>query len=138
IYETAGFRPVARLPWNDEYAPPGWNKKAFEEFNNGEPDVVFFVYDPSYYGGARNVPVFDDYDAAVAEQTRQLRALQEPPQTQQARGGPINLDDLAQKYARGGMAKAKPKGYAAGGMVSQYDPAMIDQIVNRVRGAGRG
>jgi hypothetical protein len=138
IYETAGFRPVARLPWNDEFAPPNWDKQAFKKYNNGEPDVVFFVYDPSYYGGARNVPVFDDYDAAVAEQTRQLRALQEPPQTQQARGGPINLDDLAQKYARGGMAKAKPKGYAAGGMVSQYDPAMIDQIVNRVRGAGRG
>jgi hypothetical protein len=36
------------------------------------------------------------------------------------------------------MAKAKPKGYAAGGLVAQYNPAMIDQIVNRVRGAGRG
>ena len=32
----------------------------------------------------------------------------------------------------------QPKGYAAGGLVSRYDPSTIDQIVNRVRGAGRG
>jgi hypothetical protein len=75
IYETAGFRPVARLPWNDEFAPPNWDKETFSKFNNGEPDVVFFVYDPDYYGGAVDVPVFNDYGDAVAEQDRQLQAL---------------------------------------------------------------
>jgi len=75
IYETAGFRPVARLPWNDEFAPPNWDKETFSNFNNGEPDVVFFVYDPDYYGGAVDVPVFNDYGDAVAEQDRQLQAL---------------------------------------------------------------
>jgi hypothetical protein len=75
IYETAGFRPVARLPWNDEFAPPNWDKETFSNFNNGEPDVVFFVYDPDYYGGAVDVPTFNDYGDAVAEQDRQLQAL---------------------------------------------------------------
>jgi hypothetical protein len=46
--------------------------------------------------------------------------------------------DLPPDFARGGDVRSRVKGYAAGGMVSQYDPAMIDQIVNRVRGAGRG
>jgi hypothetical protein len=75
IYETAGFRPVARLPWNDEFAPPNWEKETFSNFNNGEPDVVFFVYDPDYYGGAVDVPVFNDYGDAVVEQDKQLQAL---------------------------------------------------------------
>jgi len=65
IYESVGFRPVARLPWNDEFAPPGWDKNAFSEYNNGEPDVVFFVHDSEYFGGATDVPVVTDYDDAV-------------------------------------------------------------------------
>jgi hypothetical protein len=76
IYETVGFRPVARLPWNDEFAPPNWDKETFSKYNNGEPDVVFFVYDPDYYGGAVDVPTFNDYDKAVAEQDRQLQSLE--------------------------------------------------------------
>jgi hypothetical protein len=65
IYELVGFRPVARLPWNDEFAPPGWDKNAFSEYNNGEPDVVFFVHDSEYFGGATDVPVVTDYNDAV-------------------------------------------------------------------------
>ena len=65
IYESVGFRPVARLPWNDEFAPPGWDKNAFSEYNNGEPDVVFFVHDAEYFGGATDVPVVTNYDDAV-------------------------------------------------------------------------
>jgi hypothetical protein len=77
IYEAAGFKPVARLPWNDEFAPPGWNKDTFNDFNNGEPDVVFFVYDPNYFGGATDVPRFTDYDEAVAAQDAELARLGE-------------------------------------------------------------
>tara|TARA_R110000803_G_scaffold127432_1_gene194874 strand:- start:48 stop:2117 length:2070 start_codon:yes stop_codon:yes gene_type:complete len=77
IYETAGFKPVARLPWNDEFAPPGWDKNTFNDFNNGEPDVVFYVYDPNYFGGAADVPRFADYDEAVAAQDAELARLGE-------------------------------------------------------------
>lgn len=47
IYETHGFKPVAKMKWNDEYIPEGWNKDNFKDYNNGEPDVVFMVYDPN-------------------------------------------------------------------------------------------
>ena len=45
-YNTIGFEPVAKMKWNDEYIPEGWNKENFKDYNNGEPDVVFMVYDP--------------------------------------------------------------------------------------------
>ena len=78
IYETVGFRPVAKLKWNDEYAPPGWDKEVFKKFQNGEPDVAFFVYDPDYTGknGVANVPYVDDYDDAVALQNAEVRKLE--------------------------------------------------------------
>jgi hypothetical protein len=89
IYETVGFRPVARLPWNDEYAPAGWNKETFAKYNNGEPDVVFFVHDPEYFGGAKDVPVVNEYDQAVALQDQAL----------------AQLSGRAQGFARGGSVK---------------------------------
>jgi len=77
IYEAAGFRPVAKLKWNDEYAPPGWDKKVFEDYQNGEPDVVFFAYDPDYMGsgGVRDIPYVNDYDEAVALQNAEVRRV---------------------------------------------------------------
>ena len=41
IYKKAGFRVVSRTPFNEEYAPEGWNKE-----KHGTPDVVAMVYDP--------------------------------------------------------------------------------------------
>ena len=75
IYEAVGFRPVARLPWNDEFAPPDWDKATFSKYNNGEPDVVMFVYDPDYFGEAVDVPVFTDYDEALAVQDAEVARL---------------------------------------------------------------
>ena len=69
------FRPVARLPWNDEFAPPDWDKATFSKYNNGEPDVVMFVYDPDYFGEAVDVPVFTDYDEALAVQDAEVARL---------------------------------------------------------------
>jgi hypothetical protein len=73
IYESVGFRPVARLPWNDEFSPNGWDKNTFSEYNNGEPDVVFFIHDSEYFGGATDVPVVTDYDDAVQLQNEALK-----------------------------------------------------------------
>ncbi len=73
IYELVGFRPVARLTWSDEFAPPKWDKNAFSKYNNGEPDVVFFVHDSEYFGGAADVPVVNDYDDAVRLQNEALK-----------------------------------------------------------------
>jgi len=86
IYETVGFRPVAKLKWNDEYAPLGWDKEVFKKFQNGEPDVAFFVYDPDYTGmnGINNIPYVDDYDDAVALQNAEVRKLE--PRVKQVLG----------------------------------------------------
>ena len=83
IYETVGFRPVARVKWNDEFAPKppfaakAWDKQTFAEFNNGEPDVILFVYDPKYFGGLdRNkLPLFEDFDEAAKIQDAELAKL---------------------------------------------------------------
>jgi hypothetical protein len=42
IYERNGFVIASRIPFNEEYAPEGWNKEA-----HGTPDVVAMVYDPA-------------------------------------------------------------------------------------------
>ncbi len=79
IYETLGFRPVSRVKWDDTQAPDGWNKETFAEYNNGEPDLVFFVYDPNYFGGVKidELPIFTDYDEAQKIQTKALADLEE-------------------------------------------------------------
>lgn len=46
IYAKSGFVPVARLKWNDDYAPDGWDYSTYSAFNSGRPDVVFMAYDP--------------------------------------------------------------------------------------------
>lgn len=74
IYEAHGFKPVAKMKWDDEYIPEGWNKDNFKDYNNGEPDVVFMVYDPNNdiekkkkeaeekYGKKNEIPYIYDYD----------------------------------------------------------------------------
>ena len=55
-YAHVGMRPVARTPWNDELAKkymPDWDKKLYKDFNNGEPDVIYYAYDPKYHGPYR-------------------------------------------------------------------------------------
>ena len=41
IYKKYGFKTVARLAFNCEFAPSDWNYNLFEKYNNGKPDVVF-------------------------------------------------------------------------------------------------
>lgn len=73
IYSKSGFRAVARLAWDDKYAPPDWDKTTFAKFNSGRPDVVFMVHDAKALAyragtGAR----VKDYDAGIAAQRAAL------------------------------------------------------------------
>ena len=47
IYAKSGFVPVARLKWDDDYAPDGWNYELYQRYNGGRPDVVFMAHDPA-------------------------------------------------------------------------------------------
>ena len=60
LYSPLGLKVVARLAWDDTQSPPGWSKDTFKRYNNGEPDVVFMVYDPDHsadYTGKEGVRV---------------------------------------------------------------------------------
>ena len=43
-YFNFGFVPVARVKWNDEFAPEDWEKETFKIYNKGKPDVVLMAY----------------------------------------------------------------------------------------------
>ena len=76
LYSRNGFRPVARVPFNRDYAPDGW---PFDIA--GEPDVVLMIKDTDgdsglpeigsggYASIRDSIPLTDDYDAAMAMQT---------------------------------------------------------------------
>ena len=57
-YSKFGFKAVSRTAFNEEYKPmikngdavKDWDFETYQIFNNGRPDVVFFIYD----GGNRN------------------------------------------------------------------------------------
>lgn len=76
IYSEAGFVPVARLKWNDDYAPDDWNYTVYSRYNGGRPDVVFMAHDPtsvdSRYqnGSGRYVESYDDGIDAVRARLR--------------------------------------------------------------------
>ena len=80
FYTAHGFRPVARIPWDEGEAPPGWNKTTFAKFNSGEPDVVFMVYDPQFRGAydlqvQKGTPLLkgkNNYGRGVLAQTRAI------------------------------------------------------------------
>ena len=73
VYERHGFVPVARLKFNDKYAPADWNYE-----RDGRPDVIFYVHNgdsveaiiSSHYErhDLSRVPYVKDYDEGTAKQ----------------------------------------------------------------------
>ncbi|MFF0279334.1 hypothetical protein ACFYSW_03390 [Rhodococcus aetherivorans] len=51
LYAEAGLVPAARVRWNDDYSPAGWDYDNFRAFNHGRRDVVFLADDPDRVGG---------------------------------------------------------------------------------------
>jgi len=60
IYAKNGFEPVARLPFNEEFAPHGWQDTVLKS----KPDVVFFAYNPNGDFKIGDGQKFDDFDKA--------------------------------------------------------------------------
>lgn len=61
IYIKNGFRPVARMKFNEEYAPDGWKESTLKD----KPDVVFFVLDPVGEYKKGEGEYFEDYGDAL-------------------------------------------------------------------------
>ena len=80
IYSMQGFKVVARVGWNEEFKDPDWNKKDYADFNDGEPDVVYMVYDKNHqiaYTGRNEGTLVGDPDAAIALQDEAIAELEE-------------------------------------------------------------
>ena len=69
FYAHFGLQPTARIPFDDDYKPDGWNYSLYDKYNNGKPDVVFMRFDPDRVG-VPYVPgdgdFVADYDAGLA------------------------------------------------------------------------
>jgi len=76
-YAAHGFVATSRMSWDESQSPNNWSKKAFGEFNNGEPDVVMMVLDKAFMGryDIKDGKRFDDYGKALAAQTRAAKKL---------------------------------------------------------------
>lgn len=74
LYGRNGFRAVARMPFNEEYAPEGWDYGHYAAYNNGRPDVVFMAHDPAhgkpYQAG--DGPTVSEWDHGVEAQQKAL------------------------------------------------------------------
>ena len=129
IYSRVGFRPVARLPWNDEFAPLNWDKQTFDDFNGGEPEIYFFVYDPFYYGEATTAPLVQNYDAAVRLQDKALEsplALPAPEVEESDRASAVAADE----------SKATPDPGMSESQAQQEVQDSINATLQLLRGEG--
>lgn len=66
MYSQAGFRPVGKLAFDTDYAPPGWDYKKMDPFNEGKPDLTFMTYNPNPRPGSEVLGAgVDPYDFAA-------------------------------------------------------------------------
>lgn len=107
MYALHGFRAVARTKWNDDYAPDGWNKDTFKEFNNGKPDVVFMVHDPEYFDAYTHAdgPVIAEYDDGAKAQAEALANIKQVRRTDPPK--PVSALSIFTGLDKRGLAKAK-------------------------------
>ena len=110
-YSRFGFRPVARVTFNDEYAPPKWN---FEE--NGRPDNVFMVRDPENKLG---LPEYDAY--SEVRDSVPLVSYEEALKLQQEA-----IDKVASEKPKGAvLASEKP---SVSGQSNVLSPSSTDTV----------
>jgi hypothetical protein len=118
FYAPHGFKAVARTKWNDDFAPDGWSKEAFSEFNDGQPDVVFMVYDPAKMDGeyspkdGKVMTGEDGYDQAVARQKREMKKAGKG--TIQASERTVDSEAVFEGLDARGLAKARAESALAG------------------------
>ena len=83
IYQHVGFKVVSRLKWDDQFSPDDWEKSTFLPYNKGEPDVVFMVVDPDYFG-----PYSTDVGYYVEDYDEGMRSIRETRRPEQERISP--------------------------------------------------
>jgi len=92
-YIDFGLLPVAQDKWNEEFKPEKWDKEVFKQWNNGEPDVIYYVYKGgdratiseragefgSWKDLKKDVP-YAEYDDAVKIQEENIKSKAQLPE----------------------------------------------------------
>lgn len=92
-YLDFGLIPVAQDKWNEQFKPEKWDKKVFKRWNNGEPDVIYYVYKGgdratiskragefgSWKDLKKDVP-YAEYDDAVKIQEQNIKSKAQLPE----------------------------------------------------------
>lgn len=99
IYKDNGFRIISRVPFEEQFAPDGWNKE-----KHGTPDVVFMAYDPDGKMKAKEL-TFASYDDAkayrdemVAENKKQQQEAKAKQEQQQASDRAADLGEQRRRF----------------------------------------
>lgn len=110
FYASHGFRPVARLTFDPNYAPEGWDYNYFGKFNEGKPDIIFMVLDNDFNGflsdkDLASLPETQDYgttecNAALEKYSKNNAVIQESVDEATANfQKPKDADTFAQSLA---------------------------------------
>ena len=90
FYSQMGFVPTARVAFDEDEAPPDWDRELYSRFNDGRPDIVFMRLDPlkahDYVPGEG--PMLEYGQAVQSNSTPVARA-----------GMPVGVDRLEQAEA---------------------------------------
>ena len=109
MYKNAGFRVVSRIPFDEQFAPDGWNKD-----KHGTPDVVAMVYDPNNELNIEEKK-FESYDEAMSYRDSYIKDEIATPTDKMAENAPIEgnikeTDDNYQESRDAAMQLAKDQG----------------------------
>jgi hypothetical protein len=112
LYQKFGFKPVARVAWNDEFAPPDW---PYAEA--GRPDVVLMVNDhngvlpdtPAKYNDAKGDIPLVDYDTALEIQSKAKQKVLDSGLPSHVRRSPKSQDRTALPVEQSLDDKGNPK-----------------------------
>jgi hypothetical protein len=131
IYARAGFKIASRMKWNDQFAPPGWDKATFARFNGGEPDVTFMAYDASYYASplAEDGIYFDDYDKAVEHQLSQISEAEAEAPVWAKKQAELAKTDRTKKAEAKAKAKAKTFNQSFAGTSLEQLQQQLDEMI---------
>lgn len=115
LYAMAGFEPVARTKFVDEFAPDGWRYDLYEKWNGGRPDVVAMVFNPKSAGAytpgsGQMAGSYDEMIAAAQQATgrgpKQMGGAFADPLGGAAMGAAFGGEDDDIGMARGAMLGA--------------------------------
>jgi hypothetical protein len=128
IYARQGFRVTGRVRWDDAMKPPGWNYADFKEWNNGRPDVVAMVYDPTtpnLYNPDEALDFGSDYGAMIEHAKGRVWE-------------PGFFDHLPDYGPPGRFAARTAGGAAIGGTIGALEAEPGERFRRFLEGAGAG